>query len=110
MFQNIRRNNQIFTFRPRCGDVSFYIGPAKRLYTAVLKMAYGVKIVKRLTGSRSMKQKGLLLEKRVARIYKMMGEKNIKQNVMLRDMNGNRSEIDVVFGYVSFVNNIATKS
>jgi hypothetical protein len=45
------------------------------------------------------KQRGYNLEGRVARMFRRMGKYNIRQNVMVRDSNGNLSEFDVTYGY-----------
>ena len=42
-------------------------------------------------------RKGIILEKRVAKIFEQEGKRNIQRNVILKDRHGNRSEIDVVF-------------
>lgn len=40
------------------------------------------------------------LELRVAALYKMLGKNKVQCNVILVDEKGNRSEIDVCYGYV----------
>ena len=44
------------------------------------------------------KELGDVLELRVARIARLLGYRNIRRNVLLIDKNGNKSEVDVVFG------------
>lgn len=44
------------------------------------------------------RNKGLALEDRVVALLKASGKKNVRKNVLLWDGNGNRSEIDVVYG------------
>eukprot|EP01129_Flabellula_baltica_P001477 TRINITY_DN11382_c0_g1_i1.p1 TRINITY_DN11382_c0_g1~~TRINITY_DN11382_c0_g1_i1.p1 ORF type:complete len:185 (-),score=35.45 TRINITY_DN11382_c0_g1_i1:63-551(-) len=44
--------------------------------------------------------KGHQFEERVARYFKKRGKLNIKKNVILVDGYGNRSEIDIVYGYL----------
>lgn len=44
------------------------------------------------------KAKGDALEDRVVRLLRREGRFNIKKNVMIKDMHGNRSEIDIVYG------------
>lgn len=44
---------------------------------------------------------GKHLEMRVAKLYKRLGKKNVKLNQILVDSSGNRSEIDVTYGFVS---------
>jgi hypothetical protein len=43
------------------------------------------------------REKGVALERRVARLLKKEGRYNVKRNVVLVDRHGNRSEIDVTF-------------
>jgi Restriction endonuclease len=45
----------------------------------------------------SKKEVGNSLEKRVMKILALLGKKNIRQNVFLKDSYGNRSEIDVTY-------------
>ncbi|PRP80943.1 hypothetical protein PROFUN_11272 [Planoprotostelium fungivorum] len=45
------------------------------------------------------KAKGDALEKRVVRLYKNLGKRNVKRDVTLIDRFGNRSQIDVTYGY-----------
>lgn len=47
-----------------------------------------------------MPKDGKHLEERVARLYKKLGKKNVRKNVILVDQSGNRSEIDVCYGFV----------
>ena len=46
----------------------------------------------------SRQAQGRALEARVAKIARRSGKSQVKRNVFLTDMHGNRSEIDVVFG------------
>lgn len=43
------------------------------------------------------------LEKRVARLFKRLGKNRVGTNLILVDKNGHRSEIDVYYGYGSFL-------
>jgi hypothetical protein len=44
------------------------------------------------------KARGTKFEHRVMAYYKGVGKSNVRRSVFLKDGNGNRSEIDVVFG------------
>lgn len=44
--------------------------------------------------------RGQLLENRVYNLLKKAGKRNIRKNVLVRDSNGNLSEIDIMFGYL----------
>jgi len=44
------------------------------------------------------KQRGTALESRVERLLQRMGKWNIKKNIIMRDLNGNISEIDLSYG------------
>jgi hypothetical protein len=46
------------------------------------------------------KERGDLLEKRVERMFKRMLKFNVKRHTIVRDLNGNISEIDVTYGII----------
>ena len=54
----------------------------------------------RLTGDASMKARGDRLEKRVVTLLKRLGRLNVQRSVVVVDIHGNRSEIDVMYGFV----------
>eukprot|EP00939_MAST-03C_sp_MAST-3C-sp1_P001206 g1206.t1 len=43
---------------------------------------------------------GNRFEERVTKMFRMLGKKNIRRNVLLADSRGHRSEIDITFGRV----------
>jgi hypothetical protein len=53
---------------------------------------------KNLSTTTTSKELGDVLELRVARIARLLGYRNIRRNILLIDKNGNKSEVDVVFG------------
>src|SRR4051812_40138650 len=46
------------------------------------------------------KDVGNALESRVVEMLRLEGARNIRRNVFLRDSHGNRSEVDIVYGYL----------
>jgi len=51
-------------------------------------------------GAESMKAKGTRLEMRVVRLFQRLGKYNVQRSVVVVDQHGNRSEIDVMYGFV----------